>query len=271
MGKIIISSNNNFSCLGHEINLTRFVIIDMLIQKFINENDIIVVRNNDNKFLYEKLFNNVLTFNEYYNLKKNNFDIIDLTPHSIYCAKDKLIIPNFQYCLNFNNEKFINNILNLKFCDINYNLSNDYVVIHHRYNDSLDNLIKICRKIIEKFFNLNIVIFNNNISTIQNINFFKNPNILFTDNLQMYASFLKNEKCQKLISEWSGGGQLSQYCMKKDIFYYINFYNSIGYCGDEEKLIKRAHSSYFDTIDWKNPINANIKIFKNLNDLLINI
>lgn len=53
MDKIILSSNNENSCLGHEIHITRIIIIDMLNQGFINDNDIIVVKNNDKKFLYE--------------------------------------------------------------------------------------------------------------------------------------------------------------------------------------------------------------------------
>ena len=275
MNKIILSSNNEKSCLGHEIHITRIIIIDMLNQGFINENDLIVVKNNDKKFLYESLFKNVLNFNEYKNLCNNNYEIIDLTPYSISSSLVKITIPNFNYSQNLNNENFIKKILNFNFCDVNYKFINDYIVIHHRFNDNLDNLIKICRIICQKFSNLNVIIFNNNISSIKSIlndNEIKKINILFIDNLQLYASYLNNEKCKLLISEWSGGGQIAQYCTNNKIFYYCNFYNSLGYIGIEKQLIENAkNGSYFNNWDWKNPKNVDIKIFENLDELLNNI
>lgn len=74
-----------------------------------------------------------------------------------------------------------------------------------------------------------------------------------------------------LISEWSGGGQLAQYCLNKNIFYYLNHYNSKYYIGRENELILQANNNYFSAWDWKNPINANIKLFENLNNLLDNL
>jgi len=274
MVKIIISSNNLHCCLGHEIHITRFIIIDMLIQNFINQDDIIVVENNDKKFLYELLFKTVLNFNEYEVINKNNdYDIIDLCQYTRYATlHGKINITNFNYREKYFTKEFLNNILKINYCNTNYDYSENYIVIHHRFDANLEDLKRLCNKIFESYDNLNVVIFNNNIENIIKIkDEYKDKNLIFTDNLQLYVSYLNNDKCKLFISEWSGGGQLSQYCFNGKIMYYFNTYNSIGYIDIKNEVLEAAKQSYFDAWDFKNPLENDIQLFVDLNNLIENI
>ena len=62
----------------------------------------------------------------------------------------------------------------------------------------------------------------------------------------MYASFLNNTNCNLLISEWSGGGQLSQYCFNNKVIYYFHHYQSLDY--------EIHYKSYQNGADLKNNI-----------------
>jgi hypothetical protein len=97
-------------------------------------------------------------------------------------------------------------------------------------------------------------------------------NLVFIDNLQLYASYLNHEKCKLFISEWSGGGQLSQYCYSGTILYYFNHYKSYEYLNKIDELTKKAISTtYHESWDFKNPNNSSIKMYENLDSLLNNL
>ena len=282
MKQNIIISTKESSCLGHEIHVSRCVIIDMLMQKYINENDIIVVLNNDRKFLYEQLFKTVLNYNEVCLLNLNDYNIIDLSIFS-HTAARTIEIKDFKYSDPYYNESFKNNLLKLNFCETNYDAeySGDFVVIHQRYGFSYKYIKILCDKIINKYGKINIVIFNHDARNAEIKKFYNDINIIFTTNLQLYASYLNHNKCKLLISPWSGGGQLSQYCCppKTKILYFLNkdmneVYNigDVVYYNNEKHWIDKAMTqTYFDAMDFKNPNDCCIKIFININDLYNNI
>jgi len=276
MKNIIISSNENLMWLGHEIHATRCAIIDMLIHDFIHESDIIVVRNDDKKFLYEKLFLTVLNYKEFQHFiesikEKEQYTIIDLSPIS---GNPDVVIPvcksyNFSCSAAYFTNVFKDSLLQINYCD-DLHVSHDFVMIHHRHNYDAVHLQKICDTIFEINNTLHIVVFNNDIEKLKSV--IKHNNITFISNLQLYATYLHNSRCKLFISEWSGGGQLSQYCYSGKIMYYFNAYFDEIYINLENDYINRSMSSTYDIAwDFKNPNNCEIKIYKNLHDLLDNL
>jgi hypothetical protein len=279
---IIVCSGANNECLGHEVHITRCIIIDMLLKGYIKSNDIIVTKK-DRKFLYTLLFNNVCDiddFNKNHSIhlsKRNDINIINLNEYTTGAATGNITnYKNFIFNKKYYTEEFKNKLLNIEYIDTKYddNYNNDYVLIHHRYADNIDNLKKICYKIHNVYgADTNIIIFNNNINNLSTIS---NKNIILINNLQIYASYLNGYnskyKCKLFITEWSGGGQLSQYCYSGNSLYYFNNYNSIDYINRFDYIKENVMKcSYFDWWDFKNPSNSNYKLFINLDELLNNI
>jgi len=269
-------------CFGHELHISRCILIDMLLKHYITENATIVTLE-DRKFLYKKTFKNLLNLIEFRNLKSSDkikeYNIISLKNYSHLACGANDTFPNFKFSENYYSDSFKNKMLQIEYCETNYDkeYKGDYVVLHHRYNDNVNNLKNIVKKVNEIYGKINIIIFNNNIDRIKKEFSDNDTNLLFIDNLQLYASYLNGynskNKCKLFITEWSGGGQLSQYCCDSKIFIYFNEYSqSSDYVDRLDKLLESAKSgSYFDDWDFKNPINAEIKMFYNLDHLLENI
>ena len=262
-------------CLGHEIHMTRYVIFDMLLQNRISIDDIIVTLK-DRKFLYTKIFKNCISSEEFMEMDLNgkNYNIInlDLITGSDISVNYSSILENFQHqtLKKFYTTEFKYLLNNIDYCDTGYNEDKDYIIIHHRYNYTIDRLLKIINKI-NNSMNVNIIIFNNNISYLKenmnNIN-----NIIFVDDLQIYASYLNSKKCKLFISEWSGGGQLSHYCYDGIIMYYFNQYSDIHYVGQEKNFAKLSmETDMFQHWDFKHSRNIDINMFYTVDDVLNNI
>lgn len=272
---VITSINQHGDCLGHELHATRCVVIDMLLQKYIHKDDIIVVKNKDRKFLYEEIFDTVLETNEF-NLihNTNRFNIINISQFGLEpnaTIKKQLTIPNFECSSHYFTDDFRKNLLKLKyFSDNILQVDKDFVVIHHRYDSNRAELYKMCKTLLNLYGDIHIVIFNDNINSL--IKVLSHPNLIFIDNLQVYASYLNHEKCKLFISEWSGGGQLSQYCYSGTILYHFNHYKSYSYINIVDELTTQAISStYFEAWDFKNPNNCKIKMYENVDNLVDNL
>jgi GH15 family glucan-1,4-alpha-glucosidase len=262
-------------CLGHEIHITRYVIFDMLLQNRISLDDIIVTLK-DRIFLYKKIFKNCISSEEFIemNLNEKNYNIINLhllTGNDIPVSYSS-ILENFQHqtLKNFCTPEFKYLLNNIDYCNTGYPEDKDYIIIHHRYNCSIDILSKIINKV-NNTMNVNIIIFNNNISYLkQNIN--NVNNIIFIDNLQIYASYLNSNKCKLFISEWSGGGQLSHYCYDGKIMYYFNVYNDLHYVGNEKVFAEKSmETDMFQHWDFKHSRIIDINMFCKVDDVLNNI
>ena len=262
-------------CLGHEIHMTRYVIFDMLLQNRISIDDIIVTLK-DRKFLYTKIFKNCISSEEFteMELDEKNYNIINLhliTGSDIHVNYSS-ILENFQHQTfkQFYTPEFKYLLNNIDYCITGYEEDKDYIIIHHRYDCNINMLLKIIDKI-NNSMNVNIIIFNNNISYLKenmnNIN-----NIIFIDNLQIYASYLNSNKCKLFISEWSGGGQLSHYCYDGKIMYYFNQYSDIHYVGQEKNFAKLSmETDMFQHWDFKHSRNIDICLFCTADDILNNI
>lgn len=262
-------------CLGHETNLTRFILFDMLIQRHITKDDIVVTLK-DRQFLYTKIFPNCIDSEAYQQIPdKSDYQIIPLWKitasemhidrPSIYqqfrhTMLEKVDFPEMKYLLN-----------SIDYCPIDtLNQYTDFIVIHHRYQCPSEILYKIIEKVREGNLHIKIVIFNSNISFLRG-QIKNSDNILWIDNLQLYASYMNSPNCRYVISEWSGGGQLSHYCHDGPVLYYFNHYRDItGYVGREKQILKESMSSDFRGPYWdfKFSRNVDIRIYKNIGMLI---
>ena len=98
-------------------------------------------------------------------------------------------------------------------------------------------------------------------------------NVFIIDNLQIYASFLNHKNCDLFISEWSGGGQLSQYCCNCKIIYYFDNYTSIDYEINHEKYQNAANqiNNIFGWWDFKSTTNCKRFYYKSFDIMLENL
>lgn len=269
---ILVSSSdkNNwgaYSNLGHELFFTRKIVLILLLNKLINNDEyIIVTANDDRKFLYNKIFDNVLTFNQFKNNKILNGNVIDLCPYlsttrnsTIECL-NKLglsgeTLTSNQIFKNYNTETMKSLCCNINFVDLNNTpfenvIKSVFFVIHIKTETKYLNYIY---KIIDTF-GINSVIF----TQLNDIP----KKYLKTSNLQVYASLLNNSNCIFLITEWSGGGQLSQFCCKSTVLYYYDYYPQY-YFNDQEKIYRESSDkNFFDYWDHYTP-NKCKRIFLN--------
>ena len=270
------------NALGHEIHITRFILFDLFQKNIINSDYIIVTLYEDRFFLYDNIFKNVITWNDFKNNNHQDKDILDLTHYSAVWTRYEIIPKFIQLGYNFDlfdrTENFKNLINNLNFYDLNTNslysdiIKHKFILIHVRTNiiniskDNSSDLLKIINKIREKS-SKKIVVF-----SVESLNI-NLPDVYFINNLKVYASFLKNENCKLFISEWSGGGQLSQYCYNGKIFYYFNNYPSNDYEIHYENYQSGANrnNNIFDAWDFKSTTDCIRIYYKTLDNMLDNM
>lgn len=240
------------TALGHEIHITRLILFDLLIKKIIDENVTIVTFSLDRSFMYENMFKNIIDSNFFNTLNINKNDIvIDLT---IYSPVANVTQRKIKYLEN-NNYKLINSYHQSELIEclknINYNnlyknekynniIEKEFTIIHHRFDADMELLSKIVKILLNNNIDRQIIIFGSS-ENIEKIKLLKS-NIIIENNLKNYASLLNNNNCKLFISEWSGGGQLSQYCTNSNIVYYFKNHNGINYEKDKfyEKLEKSS-------------------------------
>jgi hypothetical protein len=253
--------------LGHELFFTRKIVLILLSNNLItNDKYVIVTANNDRKFLYDKIFNNVLNFNEFIMKKVSHDDVFNICPylstmlHSTLPCLNKLglgeetLISN-QIFEKYNTEDMKRLSCSMNFVDLNNTpfenvIKSVFFVIHIKTGTKYLNYIY---KIIDTF-GINSVIF----TQLNDIP----EKYLKTSNLQVYASLLNNSNCIFLITEWSGGGQLSQFCCKSTVLYYYDSYPE-HYFNDKEKIYRESSDKkFFDYWDHYTP-NKCKRIFLN--------
>ena len=297
--------------LGHEIHVGRCVVVDMLVNNFLSpaDGDCIITGIPDRRFLYESLFglHNVYDFSffqsnsfsinppkiiiEYTNLPSSyfsefdefkKFTIINLSDYSLpppYCtfgtSKEMeeigYFIPNqywsnefieFSKSFNFSFENSILEIVNFKFPF--------FIVIHHRYDASIDNLRAIVNSLPSE---LPKIIFSNSSKVLKNYFVNSDSLLLFTDDLKIYASLLKSEKCKLLITEWSGAGQLAQYILGRQggIWYYYDYYQDVFNFTKTHKIweLNAKLGNYFNCWDFKNTSGCDSQHFSTFDNLII--
>lgn len=277
-GKLIgVDHLNRANTIGHEIHMTRPILLFLLANGLITVDDTIVTKSNERFFLYSNIFKNII---EYKDLPIDA-DAVDLTTMNTLFEEKH----NFNMILDVEKKysiltKIRNNLINVKtyafneliskihYCDIDPQfLNKPFVVIHHRhvtYNNVTSDDLSIIRAfidiIISNFPDLNVVVFSSipidfNHASVHNIN-----------NISTYASFMNNEKCIALISQFSGGGQLAQYCHGKNIIYYNNVYAMMIHNANQERIIDHVFeianhpNNIYNNFDYQKTTNANVYI-----------
>ena len=256
-------------CLGHEIHITRIMVLDMLIKNKINTDDIIVTFD-DRKFLYSKIFTNIINYEKFLELDKKNYDVINIIDYSVNLQVENDDLKRINYTIpdKFYNDELKNLCLKIDYINLDYEFLNNYfLIIHHRYNAKIKNLEEIIKIIKKK--DIKIIIFNSDISNLKNK--IKDDSIFYIDNLQFYASLLNNKNCKLLISEWSGGGQLSAYTSNcKNIYYYGRYICHYDPNIDEkQRELNSLNGKYISNdYDFKSFMNNERLYYKNFEEFI---
>ena len=277
---IILSKTCNCHCgknaLGHEIHVSRFILFDLFQRNLIDSNSIIVNLYSDRFFLYDKYFKEIITYNEYKKTKNPNIEEIDLTQYSNFKKGQIDVFKKLNYRYEqFEKTDFIMNCLhNINFHDLTNNdlCKNKFILIHTRTrinnneNKNIDSLLKTIDKI-KAISDKKIIVF-----STDNLNVQK-ENVHFINTLHLYASFLNNKNCELFISEWSGGGQLSQYFYTGNIIYYFDNYPSHDYEINYESLQNQANhpNNIMNAWDFKNVTQCKRFYYKTLDKMLENL
>lgn len=282
--KFIIISKDHYNCepdryisaLGHEIHLQRFILFDLLQKNKISKNDTIVLYSLERSFLYNNVFTKILSWEKYKKEYINEKNVIDLSFYSYHSTKDILLDKFIEFNYSFTDYKktieFKNYINNINYINLDNDykevISKKYYLIHLRFKFDKKKLIMLLDKIRE-YSTYQIIIF----CCDDNINLSKDYNIIFIKNLQLYASFLNNKNCVLFISEWSGGGQLSQYCYNGLILFYFDNYKSNNYEINYLDYQNNANldNNIFNYWDFKSTTKCERKYFKTLNLMIDNL
>lgn len=261
----------------------------------------------DRKFFYQELFGAERVFDfselpiltqpirppktiaEYLNIQSEfflnlsqfmNFDIINLKNYSApptYCtftANDEMKAIGYEIPPNYFGQEFKQLSQRFKFStqdeisQVVPSSAEVFIVIHHRYGASLENL----RKLIAKFpSEVSKVIFSSNhVDLAKQLHIIQN--ISFLDNLKCYSTLLKDSRCRLLISEWSGGGQIAQYTLGPQgvVWYYYDHYPDIFNFTMTHKIweLNATLGTYFNCWDFKNVSGCSIRHFRDFESLI---
>ena len=295
--------------LGHELHVGRCVVVDMVAQGFLDGSmgDSVLTGLPDRKFFYEDLLgtDQVLDFSllpgmplpvrppkgpdEYIQVTSSQlqsvprfsgFDVINLTgyalppTHCTFSTTDEMAELGYRVPERFLSEAFSQHARRFKF-SAPEELAKavparvpHYIVLHHRYGASIDELLKL-------FANLplhlwKVVFTSNPQETAQALRGM--PNAFFTNDLQLYATALRDERCKLLISEWSGAGQLAQYTLGNQggIWFYYNHYPDVFNFTATHKIweTNAMLGNYFNCWDFKNISGCDIRHFPDFDALI---
>jgi hypothetical protein len=266
------------TALGHEMHITRIILLDLLCKGFIDTN-VHVYTQADRVFMYSKIFSNVIVFNKY---EHDVHCMINLTDYG-HCpnidkranCSSKLVDIGYDNTGPYRSEKF------LKLCNtmdlLSVQMSTQFIVIHFRITDVVETHTNQTLSDLEKLITWSqkrlpedgyIVVFSS-VNYESQIKTFQN--VIFIDNLQLFASYLDHDHCLMCVSEWSGAGQLAQYLTKGAIYYYFNYYGSMGYEDNYEEyysLANSENSTVYTHWDFKKTTDAKVVMFKDFQTLL---
>jgi len=193
----------------------------------------------------------------------SNFQVVNLTSYALpptYCTFDTseemvsvgYSIPERFWCTSYID--LVNCFHFLSTEEINTILPSElplFIIIHHRYNASVDKLKSIIHSLPTQ---LGKVIFTSNSNELQQ-QLLQESNIVFTEDLKTYSSLLQDPRCKLLISEWSGAGQIAQYTLgpQGGIWYYYDHYPDIYNFTMTHKIweLNAKLGNYFNCWDFK--------------------
>lgn len=269
--------------IGHEIHVTRPIIMILLSKNLISPSDIIVTKNKERYFLYSNIFPTVISYED----MPSNLDdsqVVDLAQasmvfhgyggimHTTDLEKRFPIMSDIRTNkrITIRTEEYNTLMTNIHYTDCSDIIKKDFVVIHYRLVDYDTNKINYVNEIISATHtldsNLQIIVFCANKQTGYA------DDITFVDDISIYASLMHDDRCKAVITEFSGGGQLTQYCHSKKIFYFCKAYPV--YTGhDLQDVINEANhpNHLYDRFDLKLHTDASIYVFPNLASMIANL
>ena len=143
-----------------------------------------------------------------------------------------------------------------------------FVIIHHRYNASVDKLKQIIGTLPVE---LAKVIFSSNSASLK-LQVSELPNLIFIEDLKTYSSLLHDARCKLLISEWSGAGQIAQYTLgpQGGIWFYYDHYPDIFNFTMTHKIweLNARLGNYFNCWDFKLTSGCTIQHFGSFDNLI---
>jgi hypothetical protein len=223
---------NSYYELGWEIMVTHYRIKKFFYENKISNKDVIVTTNEERKFLYESIFQNVITWEDFLKIDTEDNEVVDLVNlstmhdfHNEYINYEPEIDNQELNNILFSFKKDINNISN--------NGSKKYVCLQFRNRDWSTE-----RNVDKNFFSDLIKYFNDEkkihvyVMGFGSEVFCINENITYVD-LQEFTSLINNENCLFFYSSMSGPAHLSYFFGHKNLYQVVN---SVG--GDRPPHLK---------------------------------
>ena len=143
-----------------------------------------------------------------------------------------------------------------------------FIIIHHRYNASVDKLKSIIDSLPTQLCK---IIFTSNSNELQK-QLPQDFNVVFSEDLKTYSSLLQDPRCKLLISEWSGAGQIAQYTLGQQggIWYYYDHYPDIYNFTMTHKIweLNAKLGNYFNCWDFKIASGCSTQHFGSFNILI---
>jgi hypothetical protein len=194
--------------LGWEIGVSRVAIIQKLLNNEISNEDTTVVTLKDRMFMYQSIFKNVISYEDFINLNHSDIEIVTSLSEHDY------MIENHMYPVDMSNTKLIEKILDTKKEVITENLSKPFFMIHYRErpwcnyrNISHDDYIRIIEKINSLGFDF--FVYGKNSESIGK-KYNKKELTLSEAN-----TYLSHDNCVGVIGPLSGGTMISVLSCKK--------------------------------------------------------
>lgn len=223
-----IQTSNANLCLGHEIYSLRPSLILMLLDGQISKDDIIVT-SEQRRFLYTKIFNKVLSYEEFKKEYKNNDEVLHLYKHTINEALDSYMTYNRgRMDLKYYPKDFYEIFLNsFELDDIKE--KENFIVVHFRSKEDLKEVVRKHEPEVNDIINAipeNFGVFVFVEKKFEHL--VTNPRVKFVNKLKDYVSLCASEKCLFVIGTLSGGTQISSFVSKNVIEYFSDLpYGSV--------------------------------------------
>jgi len=107
-------------CFGHDLNVSRLIVFDMLNNNIINNKDILIVTD-DRQFLYNQIFTNLINFKDFIkkyqnNVNENNFIFLPPVVTDLVYWRKNNYLEKFNYDVynkDYWNDKLVSNIKNI--------------------------------------------------------------------------------------------------------------------------------------------------------------
>jgi hypothetical protein len=295
---IIVSATSNYrgkhlgvdcvvraGTIGHEIHITRPILLFLLCNQLVTEDDIIVTKNNERFFLYSAIFKNIIEYDSL-PLNINSSEILDITSmnalheerfHYDFKIELEETFPILKKLRNnlieIRTEKFNQLLSNMKYIELeNHTTEKPFVVLHHRHTFygemNLEESVEIIAFFLTHFPDLNIILFT--IINPAEFPFQSNDRITFVPRIDVYASYMNHRNCKAVLSTFSGGGQLAQFCHPNTIFYYSNggypFYPNQKV--EDIFSVSNDNKNMYSFFDLKKTTDCNIMVFEHSKHVL---